>query len=79
MSKEKGQRKIILAHQNLIGLFGKYQFLLGLTMVPRENKNNAYVKFGGPNEEYYRIFQNSLFYLESLKINTVNQIIDNTW
>ena len=46
-----------------IGHFGKYhntlclspqilhkhcfQFLLGLTMVPRENKNNTYAKFGG--------------------------------
>ena len=52
-----------------VGLFGKYhntfclspqslhkhcfQFLLGLTMVPRENKNNAYAKFGGTNKEYY--------------------------
>ena len=24
-----------------------FQFLLGLTMVPRENKSNAYTKFGG--------------------------------
>ena len=48
---------------NPIGHFGKYhnnlclslqilhkhcfQFLLGLTMVPRENKNNAHAKFGG--------------------------------
>ena len=24
-----------------------FQFLLGITMVPRENKNNAYAKFGG--------------------------------
>ena len=24
-----------------------FQFLLGLTMVPRENKNNGYAKFGG--------------------------------
>ena len=24
-----------------------FQFLLGLTMVPRENKNNAYAKFWG--------------------------------
>ena len=24
-----------------------FQFLLGLTMVPRENKNNAYAKFAG--------------------------------
>ena len=49
--------------EKVIGHFGKYhntlrlspqilhkhcfQFLLGLTMVPIENKNNAYVKFGG--------------------------------
>ena len=47
----------------ILGHFGKYhntlclspqmfhkhcfQFLLGLTMVPRENKNNAHAKFGG--------------------------------
>ena len=30
-----------------------FQFLLGLTMVPRENKNNAYAKFGRINKEYY--------------------------
>ena len=52
-----------------IGHFGKYhntlclspkilhkhcfQFLLGLTMVPRKNNNNAYAKFGGTNKEYY--------------------------
>ena len=35
-----------------------FQFLLGLTMVPRENKNNAYAKFGGTNKEYYSIFRN---------------------
>ena len=32
-------------------------------MVPRENKNNAYVKFGGgggANKEYYGIFRNGL-------------------
>ena len=56
-----------------IGHFGKYhntlclspqilhkhcfQFLLGLTMVPRENKNNASAKFGGTNKEYYVIYQ----------------------
>ena len=27
-----------------------FQFLLGLTMVPRENKNNAYAKFGGDKQ-----------------------------
>ena len=37
-----------------------FQFLLGLTMVPRENKNNAYAKFGGTNKQYYGIFRNGL-------------------
>ena len=27
-------------------------------MVPRENKNNAYAKFGGANKEYYGILRN---------------------
>ena len=63
--------------KSLIGQFGKYhntlclcpqilryhcyQFLLGLTMVPRENKNNAYAKSGGTNKEYYGIFRSGLF------------------
>ena len=38
------------------------QFLLELRMVPRENKNNAYEKFGGTNKEYYGIFQNGLLW-----------------
>ena len=29
--------------------------VLGLTMVPRENKNNAYAKFGGTYKDYYGI------------------------
>ena len=61
----------------LISQFGKYhntlclspqilhehcfQFLLGLIMVPRENKNNAYAKFGGTKKEYYGIFRTGLF------------------
>ena len=40
-----------------------FQFLLGLTMVPRENKNNAYSKFGETNKEYYGIFRSGLFRL----------------
>ena len=32
------------------------QFLLGLTMVLRENKSNACAKFGGTTKEYYGIF-----------------------
>ena len=63
----------------LIGQFGKYHntlclspqilhkhcssFLMGLTRVPRENKNNAYAKFGGTNKEYYGIFRSSLWQL----------------
>ena len=39
-----------------------FQFLLGLTMVPRENKNNTYGKFGWTNKEYYNgIFRIGLF------------------
>ena len=30
-------------------------------MVPRENQNNAYAKFGGTNKEYYGIFESGLF------------------
>ena len=33
------------------------KFLLGLTMVPRENKNNAYAKFEGTKKEYCGIFR----------------------
>ena len=29
-------------------------------MVPRENKNNVYSKFGGTNKEYYGISRSSL-------------------
>ena len=38
-----------------------FQFLLGLTMVPRKNKSNAFAKFGGTNKEYYGLFQSGLF------------------
>ena len=34
-----------------------FQFLLGLTMALRENKNNAYAKFSRANKEYYGIFE----------------------
>ena len=37
-----------------------FQFLLVLTMVPRDNKNNGYAKFGGTNKEYYGIFRSGL-------------------
>ena len=62
---------------NTIGHFGKYhntlclspqilhkhcfQILLGLTMVSRENRNNAYAKFGGTKKGYYGIFRTVLF------------------
>ena len=37
-----------------------FQFLLALTMVPRESKNSDYAKCGGTNKEYYCIFRNGL-------------------
>ena len=40
-----------------------FQFLYGRTMVPRENKNNAYAKFGGTNKEYYGIFRTGLYFI----------------
>ena len=61
---------------NSIGHFGKYHntlclspqslhkhcfcFLLGPLYVPRGTGNNAYVKFGGTNKEYYGIFRSGL-------------------
>ena len=38
-----------------------FQFLLRLTMVPRENKNNAYAEFGGTSKKYYGIIPSGLF------------------
>ena len=35
-----------------------FQFLLGLTIVPRGNKNNTSAKFWGKNKECYGIFEN---------------------
>ena len=32
-------------------------------MVPRENKNNPYAKFGGTNKEYHGIFRSGLWSL----------------
>ena len=55
----KYHNTLYLSPQNL----HKYcsQFLLGLRMVPRENKNNVYAKFGGTNKEYYGTFRNSVY------------------
>ena len=43
-------------------------------MVLRENKNNAYAKFGGTNKEYYGIFRSGL-----LLLNTVVYIVGRTY
>ena len=32
-------------------------------MVPRENKNNAYAKFGRTNKEYYDIYRNGPWFV----------------
>ena len=45
-----------------------FQFLLGLTVVPGENKNNAHAKFGRINKEYYGIFQSGLLRLLVIKV-----------
>ena len=52
-----------------------FQFLLGITMVPRENKNNAYEKFGGTNKEYYGIFRSGLLLL---RIHFLRVVLINT-
>ena len=52
-----------------------FQFSLGLTMIPRENKNNVYAKFAGTNKEYCGIFRNGLYYfsfIEDRKSSTSN-------
>ena len=43
-------------------------------MVPRENKNNAYAKFGGRNKEYYGIFRTGL--LSKFSISSPNGSLD---
>ena len=35
-------------------------------MVPRENKNNAYAKFGGTNKKYYGISRSGLLLYDFL-------------
>ena len=40
-----------------------FHFLLGLTLVPRENENNAYANFCRTNKEYYGIFESGLLRL----------------
>ena len=65
-----------------IGHFGKYhntlclspqilhkhcfQFLLGIRIILRENKNNAYAKFEGTNKEHYGIFRSGLLSMHPL-------------
>ena len=44
-------------------------------MVPRENKNNAYEKFGGTNKEYYGIFRSGLLLL---RIHFLRVVLINT-
>ena len=36
-------------------------------MVSRENKNNAYAKFGRTNKEYYGIFRSGLYNLRNVE------------
>ena len=79
-SEMSAQEKNLLPYK--IGQFEKYHntlclspqilhkhcfcFPLGLLYFPRETENNAYLKFGGTNREYYGIFRSGL--LETLLI-----------
>ena len=47
-----------------------FRFLLGLTMVPRKNKNNAYAKFGGQTKSIM-VFSEMVNYTGKLIENTV--------
>ena len=44
-------------------------------MVPRENKNNAYAKFGGTNKEYYGIFPKWPIIGGEKKFNLLPQLV----
>ena len=89
MNASRSTNLFINSNHHLIGHFGKYhntfclspeilhkhcfQFLLGLTMVPKENENNAYAKFGGTKKKYYDIFRSGLWHGYSTPyINTHN-------
>ena len=54
---------ILLACPPQILLKHCFQFLLGLTMVPREKQNIPHSKFGGTNKKYYSISRSGLFIL----------------
>ena len=41
----KSQRVFLLSNKTLHNLW--FQFLLGISVVPRENEDNGYAKFGG--------------------------------
>ena len=43
-------------------------------MVPRENKNNPYAKFGRTNWEYYGIFRSGLLRIEAWKSQDFNGV-----
>ena len=40
-----------------------FHFLMGPTMIPRENKNNTYAKFWRANKDYYGVFESGLSYM----------------
>ena len=43
-------------------------------MVPRENKNNAYAKFGETKKEYYGIFRSGLYNPSEILSPQVNKM-----
>ena len=61
------ERRVIQKYHNTLCLPSKilhkhcFQFLLRLTMIRRENKNNAYPKFWRANKDYCGIFESGLY------------------
>ena len=49
-----------------------YQFLLGITVVPREIEDNGYANFWGTNKVHYGLCENSELYHLCLLLNNAN-------
>ena len=50
LKSAKSQRVFLLSNKTLHNLW--FQFLLGISVVPRENEDNGYAKFWGVNKVY---------------------------
>ena len=48
-------------------------------MVPKENENDAYAKFGGTNKEYYGIFRGGLWAIDVIVCSKGDYIITQSY